>query len=671
MSRGLRVFFCLCALAVAAAHSQNRKVLDLNGLPLVVDDTFPADAYVRQQARFWVEIYWHTSADEGWLHDPMYPSILFRKVAAPAAEGRRSVQTALRSLQADLRALEHRDTTQWTAEQRRLHALIPPEWDSTAIELCAQRVRFQRGLRDRFVQGLERSYRYLPLIDSIFAAAGVPGRLQYLPHVESSFHPDAYSRVGAAGMWQFMKSTGRKFLKVGYYIDERRDPLVSTAAAAQMLSRCYGIVKNWPLAVMAYNHGPEGVAKAVAVTHTTDMGTILQSYYSNTFGFASRNFYAEFLAASSLAMLADSLFPHLQKWTPLAFQIWTPSKPVSTRAVADGAGLSLADLEQFNLALRPSIFRNGAWLPKGYHLRLPLHIDTTALAAHLAAARLALAARKPVTPPATTVADKARAQPTLAAAAPPAAPVKRQTYLRPSTPSSPALVPRYASQSEALAPPAPPPPAPSPPPPPPPVPPSEIDVDSAFALQLSDWETVAHPWDRFDPTVYHLEHQYADGVLTVRVGPEETLSHFSDWSGLYGAEIRRENHLRRHDFHIGRVLHLRMDSAAAAVFLRRREEYFRGREEDFYSRYHVDSLEPLVVTRGLNIWSFAQDHDIPYWLFLKHNPGRALDSLMPGDTLMLPVIVEGWRHWGFTRYANTRDYLNGVRQYVAQAGAAP
>ncbi len=620
----LSVLFVLAGTLPGLAFDSETVVLD--SLPLIVDSVFPAQGLVRRQARFWEEIYLRTGGDEGWLHDPLYPELAFRKVPAPQSGGQRAVNAATRSLQAELRAAAGSDSSAWTPEQRRLRSLIPPDWDSTAVELCAQRVRFQRGMRDHFLQGLERSYRYLPAIESVFAAAGVPARLRYLPHVESSFHPHAYSKVGAAGMWQFMKATGRKFMKVGYYVDERRDPLLSTAAAAKMLMRCHEILGNWPLAVMAYNHGPDGVAKAVAVTGSADIEKVLQSYYSNTFGFASRNFYAEFLAASTLAVLADSLFPHLDKWEPLRFRTLPLARAASARSVAEWSGLTLAELEEYNLALRPAVFRGQASLPKGYPLRLPLATDTTLLSTRLASApvdktetKVAMAPPKPAVP-----------EPTV--------PTKRGTAIRAAAPSAPA---------------------------------HEV-VDSSFALQLSDWESVAHPWDRFRPEVYNLEHRYENGVLTVKVGPEETMSHFSDWSGKRADEIRGENTgLRgRSGFRMGRAVNLRLDSSAAAAFLRRREEYFRGMEEDFYARYHVETLEPLVVAKGANVWNLAQEREVPYWLFLKHNPGRKLEALMPGDTLNLPVVEEGWRRWGFTRYAGTEEYLKGVGRFL-RGEAAP
>jgi hypothetical protein len=121
---------------------------------------------------------------------------------------------------------------------------------------------------------------------------------------------------------------------------------------------------------------------------------------------------------------------------------------------------------------------------------------------------------------------------------------------------------------------------------------------------------------------------------------------------------------------MNREIRLRLTPEAAAAFLKHREEYFRGLEEDFYAHYHVETLEPKVVDKGTNVWNLAQESETPFWLFLKHNPGRRLDVLKPGDTLMLPVVEEGWRRWAFTRYATTGEYLDGMRHFLRGPGNA-
>ena len=122
-----------------------------------------------------------------------------------------------------------------------------------------------------------------------------------MPHVESSFDPYAYSKVGAAGLWQFMRSTGRRFLRIDAAVDERLDPYRATEAAAQLLSYNYRLLGSWPLAITAYNHGAEGMRRAREQLGTDDIVRIVRDYHSPTFGFASRNFYVSFLAALTVS----------------------------------------------------------------------------------------------------------------------------------------------------------------------------------------------------------------------------------------------------------------------------------------------------------------------------------------------------------------------------------
>ncbi|MGB7950962.1 MAG: lytic transglycosylase domain-containing protein, partial [Candidatus Binatia bacterium] len=133
------------------------------------------------------------------------------------------------------------------------------------------RLRSQRGVREQFVSGLKISGRYTVEMRKIFREEGVPVELVYLPLVESSFNVRARSAAGAVGMWQFMPDTGRKFLRITDVVDERRDPMASTRAAARLLKENRRLLGNWPLAITAYNHGTEGIFRAMNAAGTDDL----------------------------------------------------------------------------------------------------------------------------------------------------------------------------------------------------------------------------------------------------------------------------------------------------------------------------------------------------------------------------------------------------------------
>ena len=725
------------------ASSASAERFQGRAIPIVTDAGFPADEFVLSQARFWWDIYVEIGENEGLLHDPFNPDLVLRRVKVPESygrAGRRAVDEKVKSLQREILELIAKDSAAWTPQERQLKALFPSQWDSAAISLCAERIRFQRGLKNKFRAGLERSYRYLPLIDSIFASHGLPSRLKYLPHVESSFYPHAYSKVGAAGMWQFMKSSSRKVMKVGYLIDERRDPHASTQAAAKMLSYNYAFLKKWPLAVMAYNHGPGGVARAVQGTGSDDLSTIIKSYYSNSFGFASKNFYAEFLAASSIALKADSLFPNLAKMEPLRFQTLVLPKACGTKFLCAFTGLSPEELEEYNLSLRPATFRGNAQLPKGYPLNVPLTVNALSLTQRLGAGETVLATKKPTVSPqvsaakaatgtggasatgeegssegvasaggVTSAVPKAGVQTkapaevamiqggedpapqdkvqNLEAEAP--APVKPEKPRRkPKASAAPggsggqeivaagaapeskgrgreAAARDTATMARALAsaqrpqvvssigvtavggPSAP------------------KVVDSNFALQASDLDKLAHPMDRFNPSIYRLGSETKKGGLVIHVGTEETLSHYAEWAFVPEKKLRVLNGIRTaNDLRMGRAVRIPVGGDKAGEFLRKREEYYRAIEEDFYNNYYVSGTEPLRVEKGMNLWTWSQDREVPFWLLQKHNAGKALSEIQPGDTLNIPLIETGIRKWGFTRYGNSKEYLAGISRFL-------
>jgi membrane-bound lytic murein transglycosylase D len=184
-------------------------------------------------------------------------------------------------------------------EAQEIAGLFTPKANPSTYRKARQNIRCQIGQRDRFEEGLARSSSYVDTIKEIFRSNGMPEDLAYLPHVESSFNPKAYSKAGAAGIWQFTRSTGKKFMKVGRGMDERRDPIRSSKAAAKLLEQNYKLLGSWPLAITAYNHGIAGLSKAKKTKGSEE--AIFSDYSTRRFKFASRNFYSEFLAARHVA----------------------------------------------------------------------------------------------------------------------------------------------------------------------------------------------------------------------------------------------------------------------------------------------------------------------------------------------------------------------------------
>ncbi|HEV8132857.1 MAG TPA: transglycosylase SLT domain-containing protein [Acidobacteriota bacterium] len=242
--------------------------------------------------------------------------------------------------------------------------------DSSSLLAAMARVRDQRGVKDRFEAGVIRSGLYLPYIKSTFVEKGLPEELAYLPHVESSFDYASYSKVGAAGIWQFMRGTARGLLTLNSLMDERRDPIRATEAAAALLLKNYRLLGSWPLAITAYNHGTNGMLRARAA-FGEDYLSILDKYESKYFGFASKNFYSEFLAALDCAKNYRRYFPLAKMAEPLRFARLTVKNGSRKEQQAAIDRVSEGTLRAYNPGLSVDIHRSFGKLPAGYTLRLP------------------------------------------------------------------------------------------------------------------------------------------------------------------------------------------------------------------------------------------------------------------------------------------------------------
>ena len=233
-------------------------------------------------------------------------------------------------------------------------------------------VRFQLGQSDRFREGLLRAGLWQAHIVDTLASLDMPLELAVLPHVESSFNAAAYSKAGAAGLWQFMRSTGRRYMRIDSAVDDRMDPFRATEAAAQLLSFNYRLLGTWPLALTAYNHGAEGMRRAKEAVGSDDIVMVLRNYHSPSFGFASRNYYVSFLAALTVDRNPEKYFGAIKREPAAKFQEVTLPGFVTVSALTHALHLSADELRRLNPALLPACWEGRRRVPQGYVLRLPL-----------------------------------------------------------------------------------------------------------------------------------------------------------------------------------------------------------------------------------------------------------------------------------------------------------
>jgi membrane-bound lytic murein transglycosylase D len=268
--------------------------------------------------------------------------------------------------------------------EKELRRLINAEKNRIAAAhgVDEESIKSQRGIKNRFAEGLARSGRYIEQMREIFQEQGLPVELTYLPLIESSFNIQARSHAGAVGMWQFIRSTGKRFLRIDGAIDERRDPLEATRAAARLLSENYRKLGNWPLAITAYNHGPEGLSRAVAKVGSWNLVDLIQKYESRTWGFASKNFYAEFLAAVEVAGNPQRYFPGLEYHPPVPLREIPLEKGTTVAALLKTTGAARDQFFEWN----PALSSRASVVPRGYRVKVAAAAAPEAILQNVSAA---------------------------------------------------------------------------------------------------------------------------------------------------------------------------------------------------------------------------------------------------------------------------------------------
>ncbi len=241
---------------------------------------------------------------------------------------------------------------------------------SAVFREAARNVRSQLGQKDFFQRGLVNSSKYLPHMEAEFRTKGIPTELTRLPFVESSFNENAYSKVGASGIWQIMPATGRAYMIVNDSIDERNSPLKATRVAAQILRGYVRALGQWPLAVTAYNNGIGNIQVAMRNAKSKDLATIISRYHRGDFQFASSNFFTCFLAAMYAEKYHDLIFKNVYREPLQDRAIIQLGNHTKARNVPALVGVRKDELLSYNLDLQAA-YRKNAVLPRGFKLFVP------------------------------------------------------------------------------------------------------------------------------------------------------------------------------------------------------------------------------------------------------------------------------------------------------------
>jgi membrane-bound lytic murein transglycosylase D len=665
---------------------------------IAADSPWVRTPEIEPDVQFWIRVYTEVTTNGGLVHDDRKLGVVYEVIEFPPnvspAERARRVEAAKGKYRAILRHLAT-GAAATTADEKRVRAMWPDDTNPHAFNYAAERVRFQLGQADRFRAGLIRAGTYEAHIADTFASMGLPPELAALPHVESSFDPKAYSKAGAAGLWQFMRSTGRRYMRIDSTVDERMDPYRSTVAAAQLLKFNYDLLGSWPLALTAYNHGAAGMRRAKEAQGTDDIVTIIRRHQSRTFGFASRNYYVAFLAALEVDRDSQKYFGALTRHPEVrTVSIELPAY-VPVTALERTFGVSLQTLRELNPALTAAVWNGDRYVPQGFTLRLPEAYGPTAdprvLLASLNAnerfdsqkvdrtyrvrkgdtlSRIASATGTTVAAlmqhndlrnhqvrvgqvlqlPGSSAAQRAGA---LTASAQPAGSKPAGSKPSSSQPAGPAIeseeklpagtvtitdLPPAGSVTITDLP------APEAEPDEPPAsdratalaqaaePVSEAQAEELGPALLAGAEKTAMTADPNDYTV-------ADD-RTIEVQATETLGHYAEWLDVRASRLREINRLRYGTpVVVGHRLKIDTSHVSADEFTQRRRSYHQKLQEDFFAMHRIVGTRVHLVHAGESAWAIVQKNpNVPLWLLRQYNPDVDLDAVRPRTELELPVV---------------------------------
>lgn len=651
--------------------------------------SFPRPSGLAPAVAFWTRVYTSLDSASGVIHDnrrldAVY-QVLYLNPDAPTVAQTKVIDNTIEAYRTALLALASGKRRGLTAVEQQ--ALAPWGEDASAagLQAAAERVRFQRGQADRFEQGLARSARWKKHIREVFQKRGLPPGLAALPHVESSYNPAARSKAGAAGLWQFMPATAHRYLRVDAAVDERLDPYKSSEAAAHLLQQNHSVLKSWPLAITAYNHGLSGVRRAVRETGTENLDEIVRTYESPRFGFASRNFYAAFLAALDVSEDPERYFGGSQQEAPEPIVLVTPAY-LPAEAVVEAFGVDKKQLRELNPSLHHGVWNGAHLVPVDHALKLPGTIaparaeeilaqlardfgfssqvpyryyeirsgDTLSLIAErhdtnmrtlrsmnrlgsahrIYAGQVLRVPMGPVPEPlgagAAVMLAARRTKGGIGGGGTLALQMPRFVAGAAGEESSRAgVVYRDAMHSafpagacgEAGS--------------AVPADAAEGPIEGESALAAAPTQT--QPALAADPVDYGVA---AGGSVEIQLN--ETLGHFAQWLDLQSKRLRKLNNLRpKQPLIAGHRLKLDFSHATAKRFEQLRIAYHQSLQLEYFRRHRIVGVLEHAIIAGDNLWMLAvQQYRIPMWLLLQYNPDIDVDTVLPiGSRIFVPVVM--------------------------------
>ncbi|MBT3583642.1 MAG: transglycosylase SLT domain-containing protein [Halobacteriovoraceae bacterium] len=602
---------------------------------LAAEENFPVKGNLRTRVDFWKKVYTEVTTTEAFIHDSVDLSVIYKKVSLSSSRRKRirEAKKEKRKIASLLRSIAKKKYQNLSDQESEIVQIVGKR-EPSVLRKMARTVRYQYGLRDRYYTGLIRSYTYMEEIQKIFSELGLPLELSYLPHVESSFNYRAYSKIGAAGIWQFMRGTARLYkLKVSYIIDERRDPLKAAVAAAKLLKANYKLLGTWPLALTAYNHGPRSVSRAIRKLGTTDIGEIIEGYKGRRFGFASKNFYATFMATVEISKNPTRYFPSFNKPKAPESNTIKLAQSLTVKHITSNLRIPVAILKEFNPSIRRVAYRSNLFLPKGFVLNVP-KVKDSLLKTYTSTLRNLKIDREEmqlghlhIVSRGESLFDISRIYKTTI--------TKLIAFNRISNPSrifpgmkikipgkkDQVIVAKLSRQRKIETKPV---------------------IKKILPPKLGEPRFIGPPLaSTANLASYALDiKKVSRGIYQIQVEIEETLGHFAEWARSRAHSIRNLN-LIRYGAHInlGQKLKLRMSEKRIEVFKRRRNQFHLSLQEDFYNNFKVNGKDEYRVRKGDTLLDILKRKKLPYWLVRKEQKKFKLNHrLAVGQLLSIPEV---------------------------------
>ncbi|NOZ10445.1 MAG: transglycosylase SLT domain-containing protein [Gammaproteobacteria bacterium] len=633
------------------------------------DSTFPCPPKLQRRIDLWVEVFSKYRKGQVILHDSKRPERIYtvmdvglncsrRREPHKIKKKRKQIATQLRQVATKLEKKHSLNKF-----ESHLAQMFKGEKPSE-LRRAARQIRCQDGNRDRFAEALQRYGNYKKMVIAGLRDANLPTDIQYLPFVESGYNPMAYSRVGAAGMWQIMPRTARKLgLQLGSTIDERLDPQMATNAAMQYFKRSYKILDKaarkkkissntslFPFVITSYNYGITGMRRAI-IKMGPDFVKVIHEYRARTFRVAVKNFYASFLAARHVARNASKYFPDTRLNSPIHFQEILIGKSTSAKRLSNLFDINKKQLRQLNPSLTRNVWAGRRHVPKGFMLRLPFrnqgydselkklaqlpsekprmaesdyrvrHGDTACRVAstHRVRCRDLIAinglGRRATIYVGQILKIPGSVKKLKATAKTKAKPVK----LASATSLELKIVAKTPIKS----------------------PKKDIQVPLAHAPgELSPAE-LAKAFGIGEDLYVEVLPRAGSKIYRIRIEPEETLGHYADWLGIGSTRPLRELNdvSAAKNMRIGARLKLPIKNEKQIKrFERRRISFHRSLETQFQEHYRITGKEEYQVKRGDNGWVISKRAEVPLWLLRRFNPEILFRPPQVGEIVYLPVM---------------------------------